>query len=649
MSTTNIAQTSDGASSIPLYSQQNVSSSALQNIFLTVPSELLRRIVYFLHPSDALIFTSSDVLEKRVNVSALRPKALPALRADDRFFYGDVPQPYEPRIHFPCDISNIHSITVRTQWKDQGWGNQKGGLFIVATPKASKLDVAVVPAVENDATVENANETLEDPFEGGRVVAETAICAPHEWGHTELTFSPVESEYYYIWYRVGGGGGHTLFLKDVEVVTFMFDDHNFTYMKTFECLHNAGCFNSEIIRAPTRSNNVQRWTRLGRREAAQPIFNQKVNKSDLFYPMLLLNVCRSIQRTMAVTEECNVASQNSVLFHTLQFLSDSGIPIDKHSLFAMEEIIQTDINEGDTDWKIYEANCRNLRQRHNLNDENGSLTDDHGVNQNRGIPIPLRHAHVNGFRMVMTARREVPDDDNSDDEQENNGDENDVIGNGIRIIPILPPQEGENLTENNDAAIPQVINNPDGTFTINLGNLDDLAARAEPLDDADLNNHQRGMDGGPPDENNLGNEEMFGIARAAMAAVFGFQNDNGENLGNNNNNNTNNDDNNNNNNMNGGFPMGGFQNFFQQVNGGRGGAVGGGVFVAGGNNNNNNMNFFVGGDGDRFPFQNIIDLAINANNPVQQQHQADPTVPVNDHGMTDVDNDDDDAEEVPIM
>ena len=205
------------------------------------------------------------------------------------------------------------------------------------------------------------------------------------------------------------------------------------------------------------------------------------------------------------------------------------------------------------------------------------------------------------------------------------------------------------MTENNDAAIPQVINNPDGTFTINLGNLDDLAARAEPLDDADFNNHQRGMDGGPPDENNLGNEEMFGIARAAMAAVFGFQNDNGENLGNNNNNNNHNDDNNNNNNMNGGFPMGGFQNFFQQVNGGRGGAVGGGVFVAGGNNNNNNMNFFVGGDGDRFPFQNIIDLAMNANNPVQQQPQADPTVPVNDHEMTDVDDDDDDAEEVPIM
>ena len=40
---------------------------------------------------------------------------------------------------------------------------------------------------------------------------------------------------------------------------------------------------------------------------------------------------------------------------------------------------------------------------------------------------------------------------------------------------------------------------------------------------------------------------------------------------------------------------------------------------------------------------------MNANNPVQQQHHADPTVPVNDHEMTDVDNDDDDAEEVPIM
>ena len=45
--------------------------------------------------------------------------------------------------------------------------------------------------------------------------------APHM---SELTFYPIDAEYYYIWYRVGGGGGHMLFLKDIEVGTFVFDE-----------------------------------------------------------------------------------------------------------------------------------------------------------------------------------------------------------------------------------------------------------------------------------------------------------------------------------------------------------------------------------------------------------------------------------------
>jgi hypothetical protein len=338
----------------------------------------------------------------------------------------------------------------------------------------------------------------------------------------------------------------------------------------------------------------------------------------------------------------DLVSEESILSPTLQFLSDYGIPIDKQSLSAVEDILQTDINEAENDWKIYEENCQNLRQRHNWNDENNSTAaDGRNMHHGRGIPIHLHNATVNGFRMVfpMAGRREQRADGNNDAGQNNNGDDDDAADHGVRIEPIIPPpHEGNDPMDHVDAVMPQVINNPDGTFTINLGNLDDLAAGAIPVDlHADRNHHPQRMGVDPPDANDAENEEMFGIARAAMAAVFGFQTGNEGNVENNMNNhmdNNNNENNNENNiNMNGGIPMAGLQNFFQQINGG---AVGGGVFVGG-----------VGNNGG-FPFQDIIGLAMNANNAAQQP-QAEP---VHDQVMTDIEednDDDDDVEEVPIM
>mmetsp|Transcript_8543 Transcript_8543/g.14983 ORF Transcript_8543/g.14983 Transcript_8543/m.14983 type:complete len:301 (-) Transcript_8543:155-1057(-) len=85
----------------------------------------------------------------------------------------------------------VHSILVSMTWKDQGWGNRKGRVFVVAG--------------------------------GGRVVYSSGI-APHNLEQFSFTFEPRQNESYHLWYNVGGGGGHSLRLSNVSVQALVFDD-----------------------------------------------------------------------------------------------------------------------------------------------------------------------------------------------------------------------------------------------------------------------------------------------------------------------------------------------------------------------------------------------------------------------------------------
>jgi hypothetical protein len=618
-------------------------SASKANLFLRLPVELQRRIVFFLNPTDALSFTTSNVLLGKVNVSALHPIPLVSLNVSGSRDSGDIPQPYEPRIKPSSKISNIHSISVRAQWKDQGWGNRKGMLYIVATPTIKKLSNTTVETVP----LQDEASTNDDRYEGGRVVTMTTTCAPHDWEQVELSFSPVDGEVYDLWYSVGGGGGHELCLKDAEVQTFYFDNQQLTYQKTFECLFNVGCVGSKIAQAPIRPNGQPRFTQITANQLSRrtPIYfgekRPQNNACDLFYPNMLLAICKSITRHQVAsntTDEKFEVTSNEFLDPLIALLSDYGIHPNHDTMCAIEEFIQTDIDERNLDWDIYETKCRNLRKRLDLDENFEPTTDDRNLRMR--IPIELQNATINGFRIVLPrdgrgrgANVHVPANNNRN--VPNNDDENeegnvDVDENGVRIEPILPaPVDPEN---HDDGAIPQVVNNPDGTVSINLGNLENLAANAVPIDFGNVpnNNIDPEMDVEEP-EAALGDDEtqeMFGIARAAMAAVFGFQNNENANDGVNN--------------MNG-LPDG-FQNFFPQGNfvGGRGGN--GGMFVG------NNPNIF----GTAFQFQNFVDLNNDRTNNVPHHEQQALAEPTNDHVMTDNEDiynndDDDDVEEIPIM
>lgn len=93
----------------------------------------------------------------------------------------------------------VHTVFVRMEWCDQGWGNQKGMVSVVDTSKGD----AGAPG---------------DYKVWGECVVAGREPAPHQWSPLSLTFCPasVSSGPYSLWYRVGGGGGHVIAVRECE-------------------------------------------------------------------------------------------------------------------------------------------------------------------------------------------------------------------------------------------------------------------------------------------------------------------------------------------------------------------------------------------------------------------------------------------------
>lgn len=167
-------------------------------LFLMLPSEVLHHIVHSLEFDDALNFARSRTTAGRVRFEIHPISRLSALYWVGRYLDGHIPRLHQPQIEIPCPISRIHSILVSCQWVDQGWGNRKGSLFIVGTPKLDESTADVVPL------------PVDVLFHGGRVVVRTMTCAEHHWTKVELRFQPRDDENYHLWFEVGAGGGHEL-------------------------------------------------------------------------------------------------------------------------------------------------------------------------------------------------------------------------------------------------------------------------------------------------------------------------------------------------------------------------------------------------------------------------------------------------------
>ena len=99
-----------------------------------------------------------------------------------------------------------HSVVLSCQWRDQGFGNRKGTLFVVAVP-----------------AVDDPNEETLDSIENGTIVYESPL-APHAQESIQFSFAYSPEKAYYLWYRVGGGGGHRLYVENLSMRTLIYDD-----------------------------------------------------------------------------------------------------------------------------------------------------------------------------------------------------------------------------------------------------------------------------------------------------------------------------------------------------------------------------------------------------------------------------------------
>jgi hypothetical protein len=95
-------------------------------------------------------------------------------------------------------------------------------------------------------------------IENGQIVCESPI-APHEKAPLRMSFNYSPSKSYFLWYRVGGGGGHQLLIDNLIVHTVIFDHADKLLLRNYDALKSqngvqikAG-FYLNLLRATARS------------------------------------------------------------------------------------------------------------------------------------------------------------------------------------------------------------------------------------------------------------------------------------------------------------------------------------------------------------------------------------------------------------
>jgi len=164
-----------------------------------------KHILSFLTAKDALTFaTTSKENKDTACLGIFEPVKLHDgfVSWGDSFGSGDNQHRWK-EIHVPIAIPT-HSVQFSCKWKDQGWGNRKGRLYITGYKDCEDLD---------------------PPFKYEDVVCSTDCDAEHDWRPLRLQFLVEEGKRYFVWYKVGGGGGHELFLRNPVVHSLIYDNY----------------------------------------------------------------------------------------------------------------------------------------------------------------------------------------------------------------------------------------------------------------------------------------------------------------------------------------------------------------------------------------------------------------------------------------
>ena len=152
------------------------------------PRDLTETIASFLCPVDALALDASGTATRCVVVERNR-----------HFATNQVFAVSEHRAHrlLPVPLggarTRVHTVGITLFWRDQGWGNRKGKVWVLR---------------ERDRAPNDHGISSED-------VRCMKGPAPHTVAHEDMAFRPRAGEEYAIWYSVGGGGGHRLYIHNL--------------------------------------------------------------------------------------------------------------------------------------------------------------------------------------------------------------------------------------------------------------------------------------------------------------------------------------------------------------------------------------------------------------------------------------------------
>ena len=152
------------------------------------PRDLAETIASFLCPVDALALDASGTATRCVVVERNR-----------HFATNQVFAVSEHRAHrlLPVPLggarTRVHTVGITLFWRDQGWGNRKGKVWVLR---------------ERDRAPNDHGISSED-------VRCMKGPAPHAVAHEHMAFRPRAGEEYDFWYSVGGGGGHRLYIYNL--------------------------------------------------------------------------------------------------------------------------------------------------------------------------------------------------------------------------------------------------------------------------------------------------------------------------------------------------------------------------------------------------------------------------------------------------
>lgn len=198
-----------------------------------LPFELQKNIAGYLSVLDASRFSQcSQQMHRNLSLSTI---SLPLLL--DATWHGNVNEGDTSQLARPIPIpfrNRVHSVILQGRWRDQGWGNRKGQVLLMAKR-------------EN---------------EPDRIVLESDI-AHHIDNDLRMVFHLVDNEVYSLYIKVGGGGGHSLHIKQMKTTLVIMDSDaktlavNFAALKDQGALKDESTFYIQLLRASAQALKTQ--------------------------------------------------------------------------------------------------------------------------------------------------------------------------------------------------------------------------------------------------------------------------------------------------------------------------------------------------------------------------------------------------------